>query len=110
MHLARGLRLPAEETVDERGLPHARRAQDRHRPAASQEDGEAIETAVSFSTAIVDQASGLLESIGVGRPGAVLASLVRSAIENSLARHDSGPMFDGVDGGGAGHHRAIERW
>jgi predicted short-subunit dehydrogenase-like oxidoreductase (DUF2520 family) len=64
--------------------------------------GEAIETAVSFSTAIVDQASGLLESIGVGRPGAVLASLVRSAIENSLARHDSGPRFDGIDGGGAG--------
>ncbi|WP_173923496.1 Rossmann-like and DUF2520 domain-containing protein [Agromyces sp. Marseille-P2726] len=64
--------------------------------------GEAIEIAVSFSTAIVDQASDLLEGIGVGRPGAVLASLVRTAIENSLARHDSGPLVDGVDGGSAG--------
>ncbi|WP_157008062.1 Rossmann-like and DUF2520 domain-containing protein [Agromyces laixinhei] len=52
--------------------------------------GEAIATAVSFSTSIVDQASGLLDGIGVGRPGAVLAPLVRSAVENALARHDSG--------------------
>lgn len=65
--------------------------------------GEAIETAVSFSSAIVDQASGILERIGVGRPGAVLASLVRSAVENSLARHDAGPLVDGtgtIDGAG----------
>ena len=65
--------------------------------------GEAIETAVSFSTAIVDQASDMLAGIGVGRPGAVLASLVRSTVENSLSRHDSGPRFDGtgtIDGAG----------
>ncbi|MDR5698480.1 Rossmann-like and DUF2520 domain-containing protein [Agromyces aerolatus] len=57
---------------------------------------EAIDTATSFSTAIVDQASGLLDGIGVGRPGAVLAPLVRSAVENALARHDSGPGPDGT--------------
>ncbi|QEO15079.1 DUF2520 domain-containing protein [Agromyces intestinalis] len=53
---------------------------------------EAIETAVSFSTAIVDQASGILGGIGVARPGAVLAPLVRSTVENALARHDGGPL------------------
>ena len=57
---------------------------------------EAIDTAVSFSSAIVDQASELLESIGVNRSGAVLAPLVRSAVENALARHDSGPFADGA--------------
>ena len=57
---------------------------------------EAIDTAVSFSTAIVDQASGLLDGIGVGRPGAVLAQLVRSSVENALARHDAGPLVDGT--------------
>ena len=60
--------------------------------------GEAIDTAVSFSAAIVDQASGLLDGIGVARPGAVLAPLVRSAVENALARHDAGPLLDGLDG------------
>ena len=58
--------------------------------------GEAIDTAVSFSSAIVDQASGLLDGIGVARPGAVLAPLVRSAVENALARHDSGPLPEGT--------------
>jgi predicted short-subunit dehydrogenase-like oxidoreductase (DUF2520 family) len=58
--------------------------------------GEAIETAVSFSTAIVDQASNLLDDIGVARPGAVLAPLVRSAVENALARHDAGPFPEGT--------------
>ncbi|WP_395245737.1 DUF2520 domain-containing protein [Agromyces sp. MMS24-K17] len=57
---------------------------------------EAIDTAVSFSTAIVDQASGLLDAIDVARPGAVLAPLVRSAVENALARHDSGPWDGGA--------------
>lgn len=57
---------------------------------------EAIDTAVSFSTAIVDQASGILDGIGVPRSGAVLAPLVRSAVENALARHDSGPGPDGT--------------
>ncbi|PWC05113.1 Rossmann-like and DUF2520 domain-containing protein [Agromyces badenianii] len=59
--------------------------------------GEAIDTAVSFSSAIVDQASGLLDGIGVGRSGAVLAPLVRSAVENALARHDSGAYAEGAD-------------
>jgi predicted short-subunit dehydrogenase-like oxidoreductase (DUF2520 family) len=58
--------------------------------------GEAIDTAVSFSNAIVDQASGILHDIGVGRPGAVLAPLVRSTVENALARHDAGPLLDGT--------------
>ena len=58
--------------------------------------GEAIDTAVSFSTAVVDQASGLLEGIGVPRAGAVLASLVRSTVENALSRHDAGPLPDGA--------------
>ncbi|MGX5695738.1 Rossmann-like and DUF2520 domain-containing protein [Agromyces soli] len=51
---------------------------------------EAIDTAVSFSTAIVDQASGILGGLGIARPGAVLAPLVRSAVENALSRHDEG--------------------
>jgi predicted short-subunit dehydrogenase-like oxidoreductase (DUF2520 family) len=58
--------------------------------------GEAIDTAVSFSSAIVDQASGLLDGIGIARPGAVLAPLVRSAVENALSRHDSGPFPEGA--------------
>lgn len=57
---------------------------------------EAIDTAVSFSTAIVDQATGLLDAIGVGRSGAVLAPLVRSAVENALGRHDRGPRDLGL--------------
>ncbi|GGI45532.1 putative short-subunit dehydrogenase-like oxidoreductase (DUF2520 family) [Agromyces flavus] len=57
---------------------------------------EAIDTAVSFSTAIVDQATGILERIGVERAGAVLAPLVRSAVENALARHDPGVGIDGA--------------
>ncbi len=47
---------------------------------------EAIETATTFSTAIVDQAAGILAGIGVELPGRVLAPLVRSAVENALAR------------------------
>jgi predicted short-subunit dehydrogenase-like oxidoreductase (DUF2520 family) len=47
---------------------------------------EAISTATSFSTAIVDQATGLLASIGVESPGAVLGPLVRSAVDNALMR------------------------
>lgn len=64
---------------------------------------EAIDTAVSFSTAIVDQASGILEGLRIARPGAVLAPLVRSAVENALARHDRGPGPDDagtIDGAG----------
>ncbi|WP_349898847.1 Rossmann-like and DUF2520 domain-containing protein [Parafrigoribacterium soli] len=51
---------------------------------------EAISTAVSFSTAIVDQATGILASIGVDAPGRVLGPLVRSSVENAL-RRTAGP-------------------
>ncbi len=46
---------------------------------------EAIETATSFSAAIVGQAVGLLAGLGIDSPGAVLAPLVRSAVETALA-------------------------
>jgi predicted short-subunit dehydrogenase-like oxidoreductase (DUF2520 family) len=46
--------------------------------------GEAIETATRFSEAIIGQAVGLLAGIGVESPGAVLASLVRSTVDNVL--------------------------
>ncbi len=46
---------------------------------------EAIDTAVSFSTAIVEQATSILSRIGVDAPGTVLAPLVRSAVEQALA-------------------------
>lgn len=46
---------------------------------------EAIDTASSFSAAIVSQATSLLAGIGVASPGAVLAPLVRSSVENALA-------------------------
>ncbi|MHB1173491.1 MAG: Rossmann-like and DUF2520 domain-containing protein [Lacisediminihabitans sp.] len=45
---------------------------------------EAISTAVSFSSAIVDQATRLLASIGIAAPGTVLGPLVRSSVENAL--------------------------
>ncbi|WP_166874903.1 MULTISPECIES: Rossmann-like and DUF2520 domain-containing protein [unclassified Salinibacterium] len=45
---------------------------------------EAIETATSFSAAIVGQAIGILTEIGVESPGAVLGPLVRSAVDNAL--------------------------
>lgn len=47
---------------------------------------EAIATATSFSTAIVDQAVGLLAGIGIEQPGTVLAPLVRSSVERALRR------------------------
>jgi predicted short-subunit dehydrogenase-like oxidoreductase (DUF2520 family) len=47
---------------------------------------EAIATATSFSSAIVDQATALLTSIGIESPGQVLAPLVRSSVENALRR------------------------
>jgi len=47
---------------------------------------EAIATATSFSSAIVDQATTLLASIGIEAPGAVLGPLVRSSVENALRR------------------------
>jgi predicted short-subunit dehydrogenase-like oxidoreductase (DUF2520 family) len=60
---------------------------------------EAIETATTFSSAIVDQATGLLSSIGVHSPGLVLGPLVRSAVENALHRargDDTGAPFDSI--------------
>jgi predicted short-subunit dehydrogenase-like oxidoreductase (DUF2520 family) len=47
---------------------------------------EAIATATSFSSAIVDQATGLLASIGIEQPGTLLGPLVRSSVENALRR------------------------
>jgi predicted short-subunit dehydrogenase-like oxidoreductase (DUF2520 family) len=45
---------------------------------------EAIATATSFSASIVGQAVGLLAQLGLDSPGAVIAPLVRSAVENAL--------------------------
>ncbi|MCW4458827.1 Rossmann-like and DUF2520 domain-containing protein [Microbacterium sp. MPKO10] len=47
--------------------------------------GEAIETARVFSRSIVEQASGILNGIGVEQPGAYLSSLVRSAVDDALS-------------------------
>ena len=47
--------------------------------------GEAIDTATRFSAAIIGQALTLLDGIGVESPGAVLASLVRSTVDNALS-------------------------
>ncbi len=47
---------------------------------------EAISTATTFSTAIVDQAAGLLAGIGVEEPGRVLGPLIRSAVDDALRR------------------------
>jgi predicted short-subunit dehydrogenase-like oxidoreductase (DUF2520 family) len=47
---------------------------------------EAIATATTFSTAIVDQATGLLAGIGVEEPGRVLGPLIRSAVDDALRR------------------------
>ncbi|WP_291054832.1 DUF2520 domain-containing protein [Herbiconiux sp.] len=52
---------------------------------------EAIETATTFSTAIVEQAAGILSGIGIERPGRLLAPLVRSSVENALTRA-GGPL------------------
>ena len=47
---------------------------------------EAIETASTFSTAIVDQATGILAGIGIEAPGRLLAPLVRTSVDNALTR------------------------
>ncbi|RFA07697.1 oxidoreductase [Subtercola boreus] len=47
---------------------------------------DAIETATTFSSSIVDQATGILGGIGFGSPGRFLAPLVRSSVENALER------------------------
>lgn len=45
---------------------------------------EAVATASSFSTAIVQQSIALLAGIGVDEPGRLLGPLVRSAVDNAL--------------------------
>ncbi|KQQ20669.1 oxidoreductase [Rathayibacter sp. Leaf299] len=47
---------------------------------------EAVSTATTFSSAIVDQAAGLLAGIGVEKPGFFLSSLVRSSVDDALRR------------------------
>ena len=47
---------------------------------------EAIQIATAFSTSIVEQATHLLAGIGLEHPGAILGPLLRSAMENALAR------------------------
>lgn len=47
---------------------------------------EAVSTATAFSSAIVDQAAGLLAGIGVEKPGFFLSSLVRSSVDDALRR------------------------
>lgn len=54
---------------------------------------EAIATATGFSTAIVNQAIGMLRGIGVEAPGLLLEPLVRSSVENAL-RLPSADEFD----------------
>ncbi|MFC5929490.1 DUF2520 domain-containing protein [Cryobacterium melibiosiphilum] len=53
---------------------------------------EAIETATTFSTSIVEQSTRLLAGIGIESPGAVLGPLVRSAVENALQRTSPEPL------------------
>jgi predicted short-subunit dehydrogenase-like oxidoreductase (DUF2520 family) len=45
---------------------------------------EAIATATSFSAAIIGQAIGILDGLGIDTPGRVIAPLVRSTVENAL--------------------------
>ncbi|KZX20296.1 Rossmann-like and DUF2520 domain-containing protein [Rathayibacter tanaceti] len=47
---------------------------------------EAVSTATTFSTAIVDQAADLLAGIGIEKPGFFLSSLVRSSVDDALRR------------------------
>ena len=46
---------------------------------------EAIEVAADFSQLIVQQAQGLLESIGIDDPSAIIGPLVRSAVDKVLS-------------------------
>lgn len=54
--------------------------------------GEAIDTAAQFSAAIIGQSISLLHGIGVESPGAVLASLVRSTVDNALTNAIIAPI------------------
>ncbi len=46
---------------------------------------EAIQTATTFSSAIVHQASDLLRGIGVENPGGYLSALIRSTVDRALS-------------------------
>lgn len=54
---------------------------------------EAVAVATSFSSAVVDQAAGLLAGLGIAAPGRVLAGLIRSSVENALAK-TAGPDLE----------------
>jgi len=47
---------------------------------------EAIATVATFSTAVIEQATGILRRIGVEQPGLVLGPLARSTVEDALTR------------------------
>lgn len=53
---------------------------------------EAVATASTFSSAIVEQATGLLSALGIEEPGLVLGPLLRSSVDNALARAGSGTI------------------
>lgn len=55
---------------------------------------EAIATATSFSRAIVEQSTGLLQGIGVENPGSFLSSLIRSTVDNALTRAGAPTRLD----------------
>ncbi len=63
---------------------------------------EAVQTATSFSRAIVEQSTSILKRIGVEQPGPFLSSLLRSAVDDALTKA-SGPtaldLGDLPDGG-----------
>ena len=66
---------------------------------------EAIAAASQFSAVVVEQSTEILASIGIDRPGRILAPLIRSAVDNALtARGDiagidiSGLSFPELEG------------
>ena len=58
------------------------------------EYAEAIATATAFSRSIVEQSTGLLQSIGVENPGSFLSSLIRSTVDNALTRAGAPTRLD----------------
>ncbi|ROQ37208.1 putative short-subunit dehydrogenase-like oxidoreductase (DUF2520 family) [Frondihabitans sp. PhB188] len=50
---------------------------------------EAVETATTFSAAIVSQSVGILKELGLEEPGRVIAPLVRSAMDRALGTADA---------------------
>lgn len=55
---------------------------------------EALDVVSSFSRSVIEQGAGILRTIGVDRPAAVLASIARSSVNEALARsgRPDGPM------------------